>query len=325
MTHVEKKLYNENIKQRFMDSEYSKDTQYFITYLFYKTYELESQINKDIYEMNERELESLLRGLQSPSLQAIAVRRSILANYIDWATFKEELNDTRINLLRSLPQFQGENLKEFVSKVALDKKYIDIYDLEEIVDSIALNSQDRVIVQLLWEGIKGERMCEIQNLKIDDLDEVNNELFIKSRNKKIKISSKLTEIIKDAYNEEEYNKYSITDGGLIRATKVKLKETEYIIRGTLRSKNDYLAYPTLQQRLSRVINEWDETSQVTAERIWYSGIFYYANELIKENGELTNEHIKHIMEKFNTPKHKDYPTLLKNMIKENVKKLYHEQ
>src|SRR5690554_6891862 len=102
MSIKEKRMYNEIIKRRFMDEEYPKSTQVFITYLFYRTEPSETQRRKDIYEMNSEELKSLLSGIRLTSFQSATTIKSILSNYIDWS-IKERLNDTGYNLLKTLP------------------------------------------------------------------------------------------------------------------------------------------------------------------------------------------------------------------------------
>ena len=124
--------YNKSIKEQFINlhPEESRDS---YKYALLKSAELaEFQLDKDLYNFNDEELDTLLGGLGASSYQSILSYASYFKKYIDWAINKDMVY-TNINLLRQ-PKFSGEELKKYIAKGYLENKYITKDDFDMILD-----------------------------------------------------------------------------------------------------------------------------------------------------------------------------------------------
>lgn len=132
---------------------------------------------------------------------------------------------------------------------------------------------------LLFEGVKGEGLNEIINLKKDDINYDNGTLKLSGRDESKKISSQTLHILKLAANQNKYTVIINTDKRNLEFTK-HLSNSEYIIRTTgLRSKGP-VKYRTLLARIRSIKDEIGNPS-LTATSIWESGMIHHAKEMMK--------------------------------------------
>jgi len=165
------------MKERFA-TQYTKNTKDFYMYIFVKSFETESQLNKDICEFTSGELDSLIKAYNNESVHSVYTIVSILRQYIDFCV-QEGFLTTNMNYLNSIGGYK--DMSKYVNITATNQKYINEIDLNEITN-LCLNAQDAVIFMMLFEGVKGEACEEIVNLKISDCNLIDNKLTLTKNN-----------------------------------------------------------------------------------------------------------------------------------------------
>lgn len=125
-------------------------------------------------------------------------------------------------------------------------------ELMEIIREI-VNAQDKFIVMALFNGISGEDMVEIRELKVSDVDFENNTITLPNR--KIKMDAQFMEITKEAIAQRTYlNKSS---DSIYATEKFDFNmDSEYILKSKPNSKNNFgnreMAYQALRTRVKRL-------------------------------------------------------------------------
>lgn len=311
-------MFNAEIKERFLAT-YDEETAKTNRYVFLKTAEkAEAEFNKDLYDFTESEIESLLYGLEARSFQSISSYVAIISRYLDWCKDKEQnLVYDRRNILDQ-HKFQGQELIKYIDTIALNNKYITKEEFDELIKIICMNDQDRAMFALIYlEGVKGEGLCELKNLRENDLE--GNLLTLTDNNgnvRTIEISNETREIIKEAIKEEEYYSYITSD--IARVKFRNLQSTGYVFKKSSKVGGDKIGYQTLLQRFKKVAEEFNNAF-LTVEGLYWSGIFNMARKIKDDKGELTEQDYDKITEKFNYPtKHVQYRYKLVNTIQENI-------
>lgn len=278
------KLYNEEFKKRFLE-QYPKKTAKFYASVLARAVVYEKKLQKDMAAFNTDEIKSWLLSLGATSLKSLTTAVSVARQYTNFA-IKERFVDKLVN---EYNLFNRDTLRQYVSKVAQKKKYISKEEFEKLVN-MAYNASDAVILQLLWEGVKGEGTEEIKNLRPEDVDRINNILTLRrddGTTRKIKVSDKLIELIFDAYNEEKYynnNGMSTQE----RCNYTYLANTGYIVRPAGKNKTGRVDDQVIQRRV-RLLTRAFGNPFLTITNIWMSGLIEYAKQYMKEKGKTSLE------------------------------------
>lgn len=284
---------NSNLKERFLN-QYPEKTQYYMKYIICANIvELMENIkNKDLYQFNRDELLQLIGELNPSSPQAAITQLSVIRKYIDFAIINGYLT-TGINFADLI---KPEDVQNVVNKQAMELKYVT---REEIIDKTnSLNNAiDAAFLMLLFEGIKGEELSEIINLRKGDVNYDNNTLMLVDNNNNVrykKVSQETINIVQDASNQKDYFVIVDTDKRKLQFYK-RLQDTDFIIRTTGTKDNIPAKYRTLLAKLRAIKNELGNP-YLTVTSIWESGMIHYAKEIMKQNNikELTTEHYKEI-------------------------------
>lgn len=309
--------YNKSIKEQFINlhPEESRDS---YKYALLKSAELaEFQLDKDLYNFNDEELDTLLGGLGASSYQSILSYASYFKKYIDWAINKDMVY-TNINLLRQ-PKFSGEELKKYIAKGYLENKYITKDDFDMILDVFCLNDQDRALYILPWNGALGSMSSELCNLKETDIDSKNKLLHLKDdeNNKRtIEVDARTIDILLGACSETTYEVYGEATNG--RSNDRKLVDTEYVIKKTATMHDtNKMTYAGISRRLNTIATAV-RNEYLTPSNIWWSGLFYFTQKLKDERGKLTDEDYDKIIDRFGTSKKERYRFTLIKKIEDNI-------
>lgn len=307
-----KELYNPEIKERFI-SNYPKVTQTNIRYVFMKTKDTEEKLNKDLYEFSVDELKILFYALEAKSLLSIEMKVSVIKQYIDWCIAEGYL----ITGINNAKIFKSENLKQFIKKIAVDTKYLTREELEYLVDKFCVNAQDAVIFELLFQGVKGEQLAEIINLKIDDVDFENNKLTLTDLNgtqRTIQVPDRTLRVIQNAIDQEEYYKKNGDPSPFVKVETVNIYKNEYVVR-TSRKKETQINFQVLYKRIKDIAKLYDKP-YITPNSIFISGLIDYAKKLKEKLSvkELIMEHYEEISKRFYNDKEKKYQ--VKRLIKD---------
>ncbi len=285
------------LKKRFLE-QYPEETQETMKYTIFgkAVTTLEERFGKDLCLFNIEELKILLGEFNAGSVPALTCRLSVINKYLDFAN-SEGFIPSGINYATNIDYSE---LEQYINKFRVENKYISKEELNEILYGVCRNDQDAAFIALLWEGVKGERMAELINLKVDDVDFENNILSLTDKDgskRQIKVSNETLKFIKGAIKEEEYEVYYNTVN--YAATKRNLITTDYVFRkSSNRNNTEKIGYQTLHDRFKEIKTIYGNPF-LTITSIWESGMYNMAYKIKKEKGKLEKEDYIKIFKKYN--------------------------
>lgn len=272
---------------------------------------LEEQFEKDLYNFNIHEIESLMNYLNPKTFNSSFSSISVIQSYIRWAIEQ----DLRIDNLNPLDAIFGD---EFVRKF-IDTNNKMIFSEEEIRNIVGglVNYQDSVIIQCLFEGIMGKKYSEILNLKISDVNFVKNEIKLINDISETEVSeriiqldegSNLPKMLELATNELIYYKNNGSVDPKAKSDRNSLVDNGFVLKVVLMNTKIEANKPADQhlilRRLKKVA-EWFNEPHLNAINIRNSGMLKMARDLYWSEGELGSNQIERICEKFNVTHRKN--------------------
>ena len=271
-----------------------------------KTFELYSKLIDKLDEfedykgiratnMTKLDFMEFLTSLSSSSLSVLYTYKSAINSYLIYATDKQNFT---IGLLE-LDKINQDDLLECINEKAELIQFITEQEYYEIITSNVGNYQDKLVIILLWNKIKGEKtFSDLLNLKVDDVNFDNKSIYIKSKNRTVYISDIEMNVVKKAINENVYIRTTISKKGEIKETLVYYLtgdiedgfDNGYLIKATEGSTNkqaesNQCSYGTFANRMSKYYTLVLQKSGLTNQRVYKSSVYYY---MLKKYGrELT--------------------------------------
>lgn len=277
---------------------------------------IEEDIQKDLFNFNLNQITELME-LRNPSTKASArTSGRIVSKYINWAIEKGY----------SIYKNESENplniSQEFFNKFVPEEKtqYLSVTEVQDVINYL-INDQDALIVALLFNGVQGKKASEIRNLTRDDVDFKTSRLRVfddKTETYRVvdleNDELNTLKLIKRAYLDTEYIK---KNGEMEYNPRIKEsvempspEETEFIIKtGKTQGKHfgERATQFTVYNRIDMIRaleGLQDLTEKLSSKNIVRSGMIYEAKCLLdKEGGELDNDKLKRICDKFNVKNH----------------------
>ena len=292
-------MYNEEVKETFLqyliDEEgYKDETVHVFRFVFYKSYDVEDILQKDMYDFNMSELKQVLLNANKSTLNSVRAFASMMKKYIDWA-IRTGLTNSNIN---PMDMFTTKDFEECIDKSK--KLFISEDELIEIEDKL-VNYQDKVILRLLFEGANGYEVSELINLKKYDVDYTNKLLRLyddKNGERFITVSDRCLDIIEKAINEKVYYARNGEKESKHGKSEYPYYETDHIIKNVLTGRTRGEADKNVIYRRMYMIKELFDMPYLTIKNVWRSGMIKMAVDLYKEEGELTNKQLAKIAEQF---------------------------
>lgn len=293
------------IKKEFLDT-YPTATAKANSFVLKLADEYEEQEGKEIYNMSFSELKEMISiKFRNTSLQAIVKNVSVLRKYVDYCI----ANNLVIHNENRLMAFTRSELKQFVSKQAIDYKYISKEELKKY-QNILYNAQDIAILEAIYNGIRGRTsregtLEELINLKIDknSSDYFNNVLKLEKNNGNVRyitVSDETMQILVDAMEQEEYvgnNGVEVENfKGGFRKSYIN-KVGNLVFRKPGKDKFEPFSPNTVQQRMQR-IQKWCENRFITVNSLYMSGMISMAKDIYTEKGKLTNNDYLKIADRY---------------------------
>jgi hypothetical protein len=315
-------FYNEAIKNSYLDSLDNEGTRHVISYVFEASMSTEKLLEKDLYNFDDQEIGLVLQNMSPATINTAKSNMFHIKSYIDWS-IKMGYRDNNINPLLGKSGKWAAQFVDKTKKIHWSKE--EFY--RELIDNLD-NDQDKAILVLLFNGIKGEKFIELRELSYNDINWDTGEVFIKSRNESIVLfDEKDLNVLEKAYTQKTY--YSISDEDLY--SEHELIDSEYILKNIVSkriSEPRQVSMAVLYSRLG-TIKEYFELGYLTPNALVQSGQIYMAYKLWKERGKLGKEEFNLIGARFNLNKMKsdgyEYynRSAMKIYINENnIKKLY---
>lgn len=294
------KMYNEEIKEAFLqyliDEEgFTEETVHVFRFVFYKSYDVEDILQKDMYDFNTSELKQVLLNANKSTMNSVRAFASMMKKYIDWA-IRTGLTNSNIN---PMDMFTTKDYEECIDKSK--KLFISESELISIENKL-VNYQDKVVLRLAFEGINGYEVSEMLNLKKHDVDFKNKQLKLydnKEGERFINVSERCIEIIEKAINEKIYYARNGDKTSAHGKSKYEYFETDHVIKNVLAGRTTKRAADkTVVYRRMNMIKEMFDMPYLTIKNVWRSGMIKMTVDLYKEEGELTNKQLAKIAEQF---------------------------
>lgn len=315
---MDDKMFNQEIKLKYLDRFENEDTREVYGRLFRKSYEREVKLNKDIYNFNDNDIQSFLKEVVKPKTKESArTYCNVLSNYIDWAIGSSEINDAE-NLTNPMKRRQ-DYYYEFVAD---NRVYFSLEEKQALTTSLK-NKQDSVIIDALWEGIQGTKLSELVNLRIADVQWKNKKIILRDNEgnatREIKYDHDSCPWFDEvtvfenallANKEYEYLKMNGTVDYIdnVRDSVLLPVKSAYVLKSAPTNSKDNenggqkVSYYTVHNRLEMIrgLDEYsDFKDMLTTKNIVRSGMIYTALQLYKRDKELGRNQLEEICRRYN--------------------------
>lgn len=185
-------MYNKEIKTRFINSLTVLTKTRYVT-VFNKTEKYEEELGKDCMIWDLEEVKAFFKSLKYTSVRQIKEVSLVLEAYVNWASAEM--------LCENVNPYAMLEFEDIAKLLVNDPEVVITKDeLYDAVDAIR-NYGDKFIVLGLFEGICGEKYCELSGANYEDISGVEMKLC---SGRVIPVSQKLTEIARIAAETYEY-------------------------------------------------------------------------------------------------------------------------
>lgn len=313
-------MYNQEIKEQFL-SQMEETSQKTVSYVFYKTSEVEQFYDKDLFSFSLQQIEKVMKTLNPGSINKARSDMMNLQNYITWAIRK----GYRESNIHPMAGTDSKWASQFIDNTT--KRHYSEEEIDEIVKDLN-NAQDQALIQCLFEGIMGKGLSELLSMNYNWIDWNENLITVKDdkdgEERTLKVSDKCMRYIKNAHLQQTYTGYGD------EARELPLGETDYIFKNTIfkRTKTNEANQLTLLNRL-QAIKDYLGKEKLSPNTISQSGRIKMAADLYARDGELKREQFREIAERFKASKVKQdgrvyaNVSLMKDYINSyNLKELY---
>lgn len=271
MINFKKEIYNQEIKERFLNSiDLSQYPPRWYERVFEKTYLFEKSKNKDLYAFTTPEIIEFYKFLDVGTITPLIVYNTNLLRYAQWALNEHLVFDG----MNHFDEINTEMLKECLNVVKTQQSILSYDKFMILINQQLLNDQDKYIFYCLFEGIKGKNYQELINLKMSDIDEKNCIAHL-CTGRDIYVAPKFIEICKMADAQTEY--VNLVDNDEKPLTR-RLLPGDTILKEKHNSRGRQIGrrvYMTLVRNANYV---YDLSIVITGKSIRDSGLIYYLNK-----------------------------------------------
>ncbi len=326
-------LYNPEIKERFLleynGSDESRRTIYYSLKVAARS---EKQQKKDLFEMTSDEIEEVFYTVKRTTEESVRAFISHIMSYINWATYAGYRNS-------NLPLFTGDSISSMAHKYVC-KTFSDYYTQEQLMKVYAhlINKQDVMILQCMFEGIRGKGTTEIFNLKKQDLYKENGKYYANLYDT-AKGEERLGHEISEYLYELMLDVDQLTKTYTVTNKQIELIHSNYILKKTGRgNKNDSAgeklsaSYLTNKSRFYKeMFNKVLGSENFKYSEIEKSGIMHYLYQIMKnkDNNIVSYDEYKMISDRFNIGKYihdkYDEPIVNYSAIKDKIDIDFYEE
>lgn len=274
-------LYHPDLKIKFIEENYpnSEMTKRTALYDFRKSAIVERIFDKDLCIMNINEINEVAKILGYITINAIQAALSRFSVYIDYC-IANGLRGSYENNINNVAIFmKTQDLSKFIARLKNMYRYITKEEIHDAVD-ILENYVDKALLLAPYEGIAGEKLCELTTLTKDNINFNTNQVTLTDVDGKKRtkfISDKLINILNYASSQEEYV-------ALNTNRKRTLAKTPYIIRSVENNNvgtKEVISYSSLCSKLSK-IRKITGLNHITIQSIQDSGQINRVIELTRQ-------------------------------------------
>ena len=231
--YISEELYNEKLmkasrfeqqKQVYIDQIYSNNKSKMTIYNLYKSNVLNWEIilDKDLYEFNIQELDSLIGSIPSSSIHIKANVYNFVNQYIDYCISKRLITINNMNAL------DRETYTSISQKLASSKliSYEQLWDMVQYMET-KTNIQNILPIIFAYYGIGGNDMEYMRNLRLEDLDRENEVAYIRLQGDLkaiLPIDEKLYAYCVKACEEADMDSEYVSSSLIIKPTKKSIND-----------------------------------------------------------------------------------------------------
>lgn len=231
--YISEELYNEKLmkasrfeqqKQVYIDQIYSNNKSKMTIYNLYKSNVLNWEIilDKDLYEFNIQELDSLIGSIPSSSIHIKANVYNFVNQYLDYCISKRLISINNMNAL------DRETYTSISQKLASSKliSYEQLWDMVQHMET-KTNIQNILPIIFAYYGIGGNDMEYMRNLRLEDLDRENEVAYIRLQGDLkavLPIDEKLYAYCVKACEEADMDSEYVSSSLIIKPTKKSIND-----------------------------------------------------------------------------------------------------
>lgn len=286
------KLYNEEVKERFLSQYDNEQTQITMRNVFYKTELVESVLGKDLYEFSLDELGKAIENTNPHTRNVAMSTGRFISQYITWAI--EPPERIRKNALNPLKGVTSEFYDKLIDKTRkIHHSYEEFLELLSQLD----NSQDAALLFLFWEGIIGERFSQIQALKLSDVNFDNSTIYVKERDEDVSVDPECLKYIEKANDEKTYYYYNMKTKEI---TEKELLPSEYIfknVKSPRASENQMIGMSVIYNRI-HTMKELLETEYLSPQSLRQSGMIWESVKQYQKDKVLAYDQLAEVGKKY---------------------------
>lgn len=225
----------EQIKNMYINETYKNNNSKMTIWNLYVKNVLyyEKSLGKDLYRFNIEELDGLISSIPSNSLHIKAGIYGFCTQYLDWCINKKLIT---INNMKALDRdlYTSISQKLASSRLISYKQFWDMIQMMEIFT----DPQHIIPIVMSYYCVNGDDMTWMRNLKLEDLDEENEVVYITLESEiqaVIPVDDKFIDYCKKAHEEADEDPQYVS--------------TSLIIRPTINSRSDVVPENSLYARI----------------------------------------------------------------------------
>ena len=203
-------MYNTEIKQKYLDESIDRNANLNVLGVraFNQIEEYERELDKDCCNFTIKEIIIYYQRRCSTSLDSLNTLNSIFKGYTNWCLQRNMLDDNQNHYL----EVNADILNNCLNYGMVNDKIISRKDLLFIIKDF-VNASDKALLLAIFEGICGNNMSELVNLKCEDIKKTKG-TYIATL-----CSGRKLEISKELYNycvqsQECYSHYAYNPKGI---------------------------------------------------------------------------------------------------------------
>jgi hypothetical protein len=261
---------------------YESSTAELIEKIFNSTEIEEKAFGKDVCDFTDAEVVDLFKSFNNKSRVRLKNNAWYLSRYHKWCYDKgltQKIDDAFDD--RTI----GKMIKEIIPDYILLESYFTKSDL---IDTVELDPDyiNRIIILGLYYGIKGDDLVDLLNLKIENLNEAEKTLSLKSK-RIASVDDYFINTMKKANETEEYVQ-NANGGNIKKPSQMTYIKNSYVIRKCV-FKNDEtdldnpVSVKFITSRLQKFKNEFN-TDFISISNLYKNGLINYIKEKYEKQG-----------------------------------------
>jgi integrase len=317
------KLYNEEIKERFLSQYDNEQTKKTIRNVFLNSHSEENRLSKDLYDFDQYEIALVIKDANPHSKSVAKSLGRFIRQYIEWA-IDAGLRVSNLNPVDVIPDSQYGTFIDRTKKIHYSYEEF----LELLEDKNMMNGQDQAFLFLIFEGFMGQKFSQLRELKFSDINWNNKTVYVKERNEHIPVTDDCIKYLQKAYDQSTY--YQL-NSKTKEFNEKALLQSPYIFKNVVSPRStegQQVGMNVLYSRL-HALKDILELEYLTPNAIKQSGMIKMAVDIYREEGILAYDQLAKIGEKYDYSKlinngYEYYNTyLMREFVnEENIKELY---